>query len=240
VVSHGALETGSWPTSRDELFAVQRDLASRHPSEIELPGPNMLVGSCFACFARGRNGTGRAGEPGWAAAVLTRGRTPVATAVVTGVARAPYEPGLLALREGHLLEEVVRRIPAPEVLLVDATGRDHPRRAGLALHLGAVLDIATVGITNRPLVAVGEWPANERGSSSPLQLEGEVVGYWFRSRVGTRPIVVHAGWRTGPDDAVQVVKWSLRRARTPQPIRLARRLARLARAGFVATSAADH
>jgi deoxyribonuclease V len=236
----GTVESLGWPTSPDELVAVQRELAKRQAPELELSGPNLVVGGCFACFSRGRSGKGEADEPGWAAAVLTRGRKLIGSAVMTGTTGAPYMPGLLALREGALLEGVVRQLPAPDVLLVDATGRDHPRRAGLAVHLGAMLGVATVGITSRPLVAFGAWPESRRGSSSPLLLDTEIVGYWLRSRAGARPIAVHAGWGTDPDGAVRVAMWSLRRARTPQPLRYARRLARLARAGLVPTSAVDH
>jgi deoxyribonuclease V len=235
----GTVESLGWPTSPDELVAVQRELAALRGPEVELSRPGLLVGACFVCFSRERSGRGRAHEPGWAAAVLTRDRKLVGSAVMTGTTGAPYEPGLLALREGVLLEGAVRRLPAPDVLLVDATGRDHPRRAGLALHLGAVLGVATVGITSRPLIAHGGWPDTERGASSPLLLDTEIVGYWLRSRAGARPIAVHAGWGTDPDGALRVAMWSLRRARTPQPIRLARRLARLARAGLAPTSAAN-
>jgi deoxyribonuclease V len=236
----GSAVSVGWPASRDELVAVQRELAKRTAPELELSGPGLLVGACFACFSRGRSESGTKDEPGWAAAVLTRNRKLIESVVVTGTIGAPYEPGLLALREGALLAGVLRRLPLPEVLLVDATGRDHPRRAGLALHLGAVLDVATVGITSRPLIADGEWPENERGSSSPILLDSEIVGYWLRSRAGARPIVVHAGWGTDPDTALRIASWSLRRARTPQPLRFARRLARLARVGVVPTSAVDH
>lgn len=78
----------------------------------------------------------------------------VSSAAVQGQAGYPYEPGLLALREGPLLEAAVRALPVmPDVLLVNATGRDHPLRAGLALHLGAVLELPTVGVTHRPVLA---------------------------------------------------------------------------------------
>jgi deoxyribonuclease V len=124
----------------------------------------------------------------------------------------------------------VRALPElPDVLLVDATGRDHPRRAGLALQLGAVLGLPTVGVTHRPLLAEGEWPAGERGARSPLGLDGEHVGYWLRTRVGTRPLAVHAAWRTDPDTAADVVL-STSHVRTPEPLRRARRRAREARA----------
>jgi deoxyribonuclease V len=179
----------------------------------------------FVCFARGESGPGDSGDPAWAAACIGRGTT-----AVPGHAGARYEPGLLALREGALLEAAVRALPElPDVLLVDATGRDHPRRAGLALQLGAVLELPTVGVTHRPLVAEGEWPADERGARSPLVLGGELVGYWLRTRAGTRPLAVHAAWRTDPDTAADVAL-SASRARTPEPLRRARRRAREARA----------
>jgi deoxyribonuclease V len=155
----------------------------------------------------------------------------VATAVATGEAGAPYEPGLLALREGPVLEAAVRALrKAPEVLLVNATGRDHPRRAGLALQLGSVLDIPSVGVTHRPLFAEGEWPADERGATSPLVLEGEIVGCWLRTRRSRRPLAVHPAWRTDPEVAVEVVLAATGRSRTPEPLRQARRVARVARA----------
>src|SRR2546430_13238652 len=116
------------------------------------------------------------------------------------------------------------------VLLVDAPGRDHPRGAGLALHLGAVVDLPTVGVTHRPLVARGEWPPDAPGARSPLVLAGEVVGWWLRTRAGTRPLAVHAAWRTDPEAALEVVCGSVAEARTPEPLRVARRLAREARA----------
>jgi deoxyribonuclease V len=186
--------------------------------------PDARIGGVFVCFARGKSGTGDIGDPASAASSLGE-----EIAVVQGEAGAPYEPGLLALREGRLLEAAVRALSeAPAVLLVDATGRDHPRRAGLALHLGAVLDVPTVGVTHRPLVAEGEWPPDERGARSPLMLDGELVGHWLRTRPGTRPLAVHAAWRTGPDVAAEVVL-ATSRARTPEPLRRARRRAREAR-----------
>lgn len=161
--------------------------------------------------------------------VLRDGRT-VAEATVTGHAGAPYAAGLLALREGPLLEAAVRALSvAPEVLLVDATGRDHPRRAGLALHLGAVLGLPTVGVTHRPLLAAGEWPADARGATSPLRLDGRTVAAWLRTRRGTRPLAVHPGWRTDLDDALKLVMAATLRHRTPEPVRRARTLARTAR-----------
>ena len=122
---------------------------------------------------------------------------------------------------------------APDALLVDGTGLDHPRRAGLALHLGAVLDLPTVGVTHRPLLAEGRWPADEHGARSPLLLDGAPVGFWLRTRPGTRPLAVHVAWRTDPGIAVQLVLGALAGHRAPEPLRRARRLAREARSAAV-------
>jgi deoxyribonuclease V len=214
----------AWPRTREELIEEQLLLATLEPAPW-LFEPGARIGGVFVCFARGESGPGHAGDKAWAAASVGRD-----SVVVEGRAGAPYEPGLLALREGALLEAAVRALPQrPDVLLVDATGRDHPRRVGLALHLGAVVDLPTVGVTHRPLVAEGDWPPNERGASTPLLLEGEPVGCWLRTRARTRPLAVDAAWRTDAATAAEVVL-ATSRARTPEPLRRARRRAREARA----------
>jgi deoxyribonuclease V len=221
----------TWPTSAAELRGLQRRLAgTRMPAWT--PGPEPLaIAGCFVCFPRGAHGPGDAGDPAWAAAAAIRAGRPAGQAVVAARAGAPYAAGLLALREGPALERAVRALDAlPDVLLVDATGRDHPRRAGLALHLGAVLEVPTVGVTHRLLRAAGEDPGPEAGARSPILLDGELVAYWLRTRAGARPLAVHAGWRVSPAEAVDIVLRATGGARTPEPLRMARRLARVARA----------
>jgi deoxyribonuclease V len=136
----------------------------------------------------------------------------------------------MALRLGPLMEQAVRTLKErPDVLLLDATASDHPRRAGLALHLGAELDSATIGVTHRPLTASGEWPVDERGATSPLRIGNSVVGCWLRTQTGVRPLAVHPGWRIDLATAAEVVLALTRRHRTPEPLRRARQLARQAR-----------
>ena len=221
-VTEGAM----WPGTASELARVQLELAGARPPPWIAPGPRSLAAACFICFARG--GSYRA----WAAAALVRGdRRVVGTAAVGGLVEAGYEPGLLALREGSLLEAAVRALPEqPEVVIANATGRDHPRGAGLALHLGAVLDLPSIGVTDRPLLATGFEPGHEPGATSPLLHEDMEVARLLRTRAGARPLVVHPGWRTDLDTAVSVVMATIRRARTPEPLRHARRTARRARA----------
>jgi deoxyribonuclease V len=222
-----------WPSTAADLVRAQRELVVRCSPGWRPSAARPLVAGCYVCFARGA--TGRAGESAWAAAVLMRGnRGLVESAIAVGVAGAAYEPGLLALREGPLLHAAFESLcERPEVLLVNATGRDHPRAAGLALQLGVVLDLPSIGVTDRPLQAGGPEPGPEPGATSPLRLGGVEVARLLRTRAGARPVVVHPGWRTDLDAGTAVVRASTRRARTPEPLRRARQLARYARAAAV-------
>jgi deoxyribonuclease V len=247
-----------WPSSGEELIEFQGVLADRAVAALAAapwtPAGDALVGGCFVAYARGEAGPGHSGDRAWAAAVVwrptarrrqlakvlrgtihgapRRASDVEAQVVVADRVPASYSPGLLALREGPILAAAVADLEvAPDVLLVDASGLDHPRRAGLALHLGAVTGLPTVGVTRRPLVAgEGEPPDLVRGASSPVQLEGVLVGHWVCTRTRARPVLAHAGWRTDPDTAVAVVlAASTEAARSPVPLQEARRVAREAR-----------
>lgn len=223
------------------------------------PPDQPVVGGCFVAFARGEAGPGHPGDRAWAAAVTWRAdrsadgpgrrvdghlhgaradgqprRADDVLAQAVAAERVPtaYEPGLLAMREGHVLATAIAGLPRlPDVLLVDATGLDHPRHAGLAVHLGAVIGVATAGVTQRPLVASGPLPPLRRGARTPVRLRGRSVGFWVCTRTGARPVVAHAGWRTTPETAAAtVLAASTEAARTPVPLQEARRVAREARA----------
>jgi deoxyribonuclease V len=222
-----------WPDGGDELVELQRRLAATAAAKTPWSPPtrDLLVAGVFVTFPTGVSGPGRAGDAAWAAAVGERDGEPVEEALVRGAAGAPYRAGLLALREGALLEAAVRALARrPDLVLGDATGRDHPRGAGLALHLGAVLDLPTIGVTNRALAAVPAAPGDERGASAPLLLAGETVGYAVRTQPGSNPLLAHAGFRTTPEQARDLLLALTSRWRTPRPLRGARTLARVARA----------
>lgn len=226
-----------------------------------------ILGGCFIAYARGTAGPGRTGDRAWAAAVawrrnavdpsnrktdhhlrgvVTPGRPRqaddvLAQSIVASRSPCPYVPGLLARREGPVLACALASLEVrPEVLLVDASGIDHPRGAGLAVQLGAVANLPTVGVTRRPLVAIGAEPELRRGSVAPLAVDGRCVAFWVCTRTGARPIVAHAGWRTSAEIAMRIVlDASSPGARTPVPIQEARRVAHEARSlGLSSTPAA--
>jgi deoxyribonuclease V len=214
----------TWPETAEEL-AVEQDRLAAEIWTTWRPLGRYAVGAVFSCFIQNGFGAGSAGDTGFASAAVGND-----VVVASAPAPAAYAPGCLALREGALLERAARELPRlPDVLIVDSTGRDHPRRCGLALHLGAVLGVPTAGVTHRPLEAGGEWPADMRGATSPLVRGGEHVGYWVRTKKGVRPLAVHAAWRTGPEVAVEIVLGATGHARTPEPLRSAREAARRAR-----------
>lgn len=225
-----AAEQGGWPTTPEDLVRAQRELGDTRPP-LWRPTASPIVAGVWFAAPRGSPGD-RPGEPAWAAVASLRGKEVLAEHVERGSTGAAYRPGLLALREGALLERVVRSLAEPpDVLLVNATGRDHPRGAGLALHLGAVLALPTVGVTDRTLVAeTPQGPGAGTGDEASVRLGQDDVAALVRTRAGARPVVVHAAWRTDVRTAVDVVLGSIGRSRTPEPLRCARRLARLARA----------
>ena len=219
-----------WPSDTDSLIAYQQQLAAAAPEPYAVDPSTANIGGIWVCFPRGLVGPGTDHDRAWSAAVIMFGGRVVEQRVITGTAGAPYVPGLMALRLGPLMEEALRAVSRlPDVLLLDATAHDHPRGAGLALHLGAELDIPTIGVTHRPLVASGPWPSDHRGATSSLHIGGSVVGCWLRTQPGVRPLAVHPGWRIDLATAVEVVTMLTWRRRTPQPLRRARQLARRSR-----------
>ncbi len=229
-------ESYSWPSSAGALSHLQEALAAQRPPAWRLPADGLLAAGVALVSARGGQGRGTAGDVALASVALLEiglgAPREIAAVTMRGACRAPYQAGYLALREGPLLEAAVRGLPErPQVLMVHAAGRDHPRRAGLALMLGAALEVPSIGVTGRPFLATGEPPPGESGTVSPLMLAGEVVGYWVRTRAQARPIVAHAGWRTSPETAAELALHSSCGFRQPEPIRRALEIARGTRAG---------
>ncbi len=138
----------------------------------------------------------------------------------------PYVPGLLAFREGPValaaLEQLSDRL---DVLIFDAQGLAHPRRMGLATHLGVLLDRPAVGCAKSRLCGEYDEPGEQKGSWTPLVDGDEVIGAAVRTRDGVKPVFVSIGHRVDLETAVSLVLSCAPRYRLPETTRWAHRVA---------------
>lgn len=147
-------------------------------------------------------------------------------AVAEGEIRFPYVPGLLSFRECPLALAALRRLPRrPDLLLCDGQGLAHPRRFGIASHLGVLLDIPAIGAAKSRLIGTHEEPDGERGSRAPLFDGEEQIGAVLRTRSNVRPIYVSTGHRVSLTAAVAITLQCSPRFRIPEPTRQAHKLA---------------
>ncbi len=138
----------------------------------------------------------------------------------------PYVPGLLAFREGPVVLEALDKLSeAPDVLVFDAHGLAHPRRMGLATHLGVLLDLPTVGCAKSCLCGEYSEPDSQRGSWTVLREEDEVIGAVLRTRDDVKPVFVSVGHRIGLEDAVSLILGCACGYRLPETTRWAHRIA---------------
>lgn len=134
----------------------------------------------------------------------------------------PYIPGLLTFREGEVLLKAFRKLSAtPDAVIFDGQGLAHPRRLGLASHLGLWLEIPTVGCAKSRLVGEHQMPGPQKGHWAPLQDGGEKIGEVLRTRTGVKPVFVSPGHRCDFEGARRLVLACCTRYRLPEPTRLA-------------------
>ncbi|HTN30404.1 MAG TPA: deoxyribonuclease V [Pseudomonas sp.] len=150
----------------------------------------------------------------------------LAEVVVRRPTSMPYIPGLLSFRELPALLQALNDLPQrPDLLFIDGQGIAHPRRLGIAAHLGVVADLPSIGVAKTLLVGRGATPDEGRGARSEL-LEGEEqLGWLLRSKDGVRPLVISPGHRVSLRSAPDLVLRYVTRYRLPEPTRLADRLA---------------
>jgi len=139
----------------------------------------------------------------------------------------PYIPGYLSFREGPAILAAFREVKTlPDLLIFDGQGIAHPLRAGIASHLGVLLDIPSIGCAKSRLVGESEKPAPEKGAWSPLYYRDEVVGAVLVTRTGCNPLYISPGHRITLHEALEVILHLSPRYRLPEPIRAADSLAK--------------
>jgi len=139
----------------------------------------------------------------------------------------PYIPGLLSFREAPACIAAVEKLKIePDVFIIDGQGIAHPRRLGLAAHLGLFFDKPTIGCAKSRLTGIFEEPTLEKGSWTPLQAAeskalGETIGAVVRTRTNVKPVFVSVGNKCLLKDAIKITLACATRYRLPEPIRLA-------------------
>lgn len=210
----------TWDVTPAEAIALQKELAGR-VEQVRISAPVETIGAVDCAFLAG-------------------GKQIVATAVVMAagslevIARAyavapvlmPYIPGLLTFREAPTELEALGELPVlPDLLLVDGAGRAHPRRLGIAAHLGLWVKMPTIGVAKSRLCGEHRPVGATRGRQVNLLDEGEVIGKVVRTRDNVKPLYISVGNRITLEEAVS---WTLRtatRTRLPEPIRAAHHMA---------------
>jgi deoxyribonuclease V len=218
----------AWPTTEAAALAEQDRLRSAVVSSGTLSGVRLAAGLDVA-YAKDSDQLA-------AAVVVLDASTlaPVEHQVATGVARFPYIPGLLAFREIPALAEALSRLRAvPDVLVCDGYGIAHPRRFGLASHLGVLTGVPSIGVAKTAFIGLHDEPPPWRGAWTDLIDGGEVVGRVMRTQQNVKPVFVSVGHAAGLDDACDLVLRLSPRYRLPESTREADRLARAALAGLL-------
>ncbi|OKH21334.1 endonuclease V [Hydrococcus rivularis NIES-593] len=138
----------------------------------------------------------------------------------------PYIPGFLSFREIPAILKALEKLNlAPDLILCDGQGIAHPRRFGIACHLGVLIDVPTIGVAKSLLVGKHEELSPEKGSWQPLRDRGEVVGAVLRTRTNVNPVYVSVGHRISLITAIDYVLRCTTKYRLPETTRLADKLA---------------
>jgi deoxyribonuclease V len=168
----------------------------------------------------------------------------VTYSVIKAKTTFPYIPGLLSFREVPALLEVWNKLKIkPDVLVVDGQGIAHPRKIGIASHIGVLLDLPTIGCAKSPLYGKFDEVGKTAGSLSyihdsrnyePIKYnKEEVIGVALRSKERSKPLIISPGHKTNVDDALEIVLKCLRGYRLPEPTRLAHELVNQFRKGEI-------
>ncbi len=213
-----------WSVTPRQAIAIQRRLAAR-VRQLPLVAAPRVVGGLDAAFSR----DGR-----WCLAAVVawdlRTQTVIEQHVATRPLTFPYVPGLLSFRECPAVLAALRKLRTPpDVLIYDGHGLAHPRRFGIACHVGVILSRPTIGCAKSRLIGTHRALGSKRGSVAPLVDDGETIGSVLRTQDGVNPVFVSVGHLVDLPAAQRIVLACAIRYRLPEPSRLADQLVGAAR-----------
>jgi deoxyribonuclease V len=217
---HNFIHKHAWDVSPKEAIAIQHQLRREVLAEDRLGPVRLVAGVDVGFVERGR--LSRA-----AVAVLSYpDLTLCAHAIAERPATFPYIPGLLSFREVPVVLEALERLDQlPDLLLCDGQGVAHPRRFGIACHLGVVTNLPAVGVAKTRLIGTHGPVPKHRGQWVPLKEGEELIGAVLRTRQGVKPLFISIGHRISLPTAIEHVVACLTRYRLPETTRWAHRFA---------------
>jgi deoxyribonuclease V len=209
-----------WQVSPARAREIQSNLAGEVSRTGNVIDPRFIAGVDISVNRWAKTGTGAVVVLSYPALDL------VESQMVTDRIEFPYVPGLLSFREAPLILAACEQLSViPDLCMVDGQGIAHPRRMGLASHLGLLLDIPTIGCAKSRLCGSHEEPGNQAGSYANLLDDGEVTGAVLRTRADVRPLYVSIGHKIDLPTAIHWVLTCCRGYRLPEPTRLAHQAA---------------
>ncbi len=209
-----------WLVSVAQAQEIQQKLAGQILRQNGMSTPRFIAGVDIS-------GEGSTGQAKGAVVVLSYPELELAEVrIATGKPGFPYVPGLLSFREAPLIIAAFEKLSLlPDLVIVDGQGIAHPRRIGIASHLGLLLDIPTIGCAKSRLCGRHDEVGEEAGATAELVDKEEVIGVALRTHVGRIPVYVSIGHKIDLPGAIQWVLRCCRNYRLPEPTRLAHQAA---------------
>lgn len=205
-----------WQMSPSQAMELQMKLAGQVSRDSEVVSPCLIAGVDISVDREAGTGTAAAVVLSYPELELTE------TKVVTDRIGFPYVPGLLSFREAPLILSACEELTVtPDLVMVDGQGIAHPRRMGLASHLGLFLEIPSIGCAKSRLCGQHREPGFEPGSYADLIDNDEVIGAVLRTRAGVKPVYISIGHKIDLAAAIHWVLACCRGYRLPEPTRLA-------------------
>jgi deoxyribonuclease V len=213
-------ETHPWNVSPSEARAIQEDLRVRVVTQDDFGEIRQVAGTDVAFEEQGRVTRG-------AVAVLEYpGLQLMEHAIARRPTTFPYIPGLLSFREiPVLLDAIAALARRPDLMICDGQGIAHPRRFGLACHLGVLTDLPAIGVAKSRLTGKHDVVPDKKGAWVPLRDGEDVIGAVLRTRRGVRPVYVSPGHKVSLESAIRLTLDCITRFRLPETTRWADRLA---------------
>lgn len=226
VFAMDCLPTFLVPSSIAEARALQETLRSQVRLENGFPALRLIAGIDV--------GYDVARNLAHASAVVLRidDLAPVEQVQAYAPAEFPYIPGLLSFREiPAVLAALAQLSLMPDLFMVDGHGIAHPRRLGIAAHLGVLLSVPSIGVAKSRLTGTFIMPGPGKGDSAPLMSKTQRIGTVLRSKERTNPLFISPGHKVDMETSVAITLRCLTRYRLPEPTRLADKFSKCGKAG---------